>query len=189
MCTLYSLNKKNIDLLQDRHIFCDANVLIELFSKVSPEPSSLQRDTSKIYDVIFKQRRKNLFVDFNVISEFINRTHRMQFQDWKRFEECKQGKANPELDYKKDFRNSRHGKNTLNDIYMKVKNLLNHFQVAGKAFQGDDVEHFLQLDELDFVDKAIKSICQEKNMILFTNDIDFKNSGVDVLTANLKFLD
>ena len=185
MCTLYSLNKKNIDLLKNRKIFCDANVLIEVFSKVSPEPSSLQRDTSKIYSVIVKQ--KNLFVDFNVVSEFINRTHRVQFAEWEQFENCKPGKENQKLDYKKDFRNSREGKNTLNDIYTKVKTILNHLQVVGKAFQGDDLEHFLQLDELDFVDKAIKSICHEHNMVLFTNDIDFKNSGIDVLTANLKF--
>lgn len=187
MCILYSLNKNNIDLLKDRDIFCDANVLIEVFSKVSSEPSSLQRDTSKIYGVIVKQRRKNLFVDFNVVSEFINRTHRLQFAEWEQFEKCKPGKANQKLDYKKDFRNSCDGKKTLNDIYMNVKNLLNHLQVVGKAFRGDDLEHFLQLDELDFVDKAIKSICQENKMILFTNDIDFKNSGIDVLTANLKF--
>lgn len=183
MCTLYSLKKDNIDLLKDRNIFCDANVLIDVFSKVNPESSSLQRDTSKIYSIIVKQ--KNLFVDFNVVSEFINKTHRLQFGEWKQFEECKQGKG---LEYKKDFRNSLQGKNTLNDIYTIVKNnIFNHCQVVGKAFQKDDLEDFLQLDELDFVDKAIKSICQENNMVLFTNDIDFKNSGIDVLTANLKF--
>ena len=185
MCTLYSLKKDNIDLLKDRNIFCDANVLIDVFSKVNPESSSLQRDTSKIYSIIVKQ--KNLFVDFNVVSEFINRTHRIQFAEWEQFENCKPRKENQKLDYKKDFRNSREGKNTLNDIYTKVKTILNHLQVVGKAFQGDDLEHFLQLDELDFVDKAIKSICQENNMVLFTNYIDFKNSGIDVLTANLKF--
>jgi hypothetical protein len=183
MCTLYSLNKKNINLLTNRKIFCDANVLIELFWQL--RPSDLMRNTSKIYGVIVKQ--KNLFVDFNVISEFINRTHRIQFLEWKQFEGCKQGKANPELDYKKDFKNSPKGKDTLNDIYTIIKNILKDFQVIGKAFQGDDLEHFLQLDELDFVDKAIKAICHENNMVLFTNDIDFKNSGIDVLTANLKF--
>ena len=34
------------------------------------------------------------------------------------------------------------------------------------------------VDELDFVDKAIVSICSENNLVLLTNDRDFKNCGL-----------
>lgn len=40
----------------------------------------------------------------------------------------------------------------------------------------------------DFVDKATVSICSENNLVLLTNDRDFKNSGLDILTGNPRIL-
>lgn len=46
----------------------------------------------------------------------------------------------------------------------------------------------LVLDELDFNDKAIVRICEENSLVLLTNDQDFKNSGLDILTGNPRIL-
>lgn len=54
-------------------------------------------------------------------------------------------------------------------------------QLAGKDF-------FVDANELDFVDKAIVSLCKENNLVLLTNDKDFKNADLDILTANTSIL-
>ena len=40
------------------------------------------------------------------------------------------------------------------------------------------------IDELDFVDKSTVSIFQENSFVLLTNDKDFRNSDIDILTGN-----
>ncbi len=75
------------------------------------------------------------------------------------------------------------------DIFVIVKNnILNRFNVVGKSFDKQKIESFLIVDELDFVDKAMASICSENSFVILTNDMDFKNSGLDILTGNPRIL-
>ena len=45
----------------------------------------------------------------------------------------------------------------------------------------------LNVDSLDFNDKAIQSVCAKNNFVLLTNDIDYKETSLDILSANKKF--
>ncbi len=156
--------------LKSRNIFVDANVLIYLFWPTGQH--SFEKRYARTFQKLLKQENK-LFVDFLVISEVINRVVRIEYK-----------KLNPDQKFK-DFRNSQKGKNVLEDISIIVKyNILNRFNVIEKSFDKQNIEHFLIVDELDFVDKAIVSICVENNLVLLTNDRDFKNSGLDILTGN-----
>jgi predicted nucleic acid-binding protein len=60
--------------------------------------------------------------------------------------------------------------------------------VIGKAFSKQDIENCLVVDELDFVDKATVTLCQENALILLTNDKDFRDVDLDILTGNPKIL-
>jgi predicted nuclease of predicted toxin-antitoxin system len=40
------------------------------------------------------------------------------------------------------------------------------------------------MDALDFLDKGILKTCQDNNFVLLTNDKDFKNANIDILTGN-----
>ena len=42
------------------------------------------------------------------------------------------------------------------------------------------------VDELDFSDKAIIRICEDNQFILLTNDTDFKNSNIDIISCHKK---
>lgn len=89
----------------------------------------------------------------------------------------------------KDYRKSTDGKDTLRDIYTIIRNnVLTHFNVIGNTLEKKDIEGFLVVDELDFVDKATVSICTKNKLVLLTNDKDFKNSGLDILTGNPNIL-
>lgn len=160
--------------LAERNIFVDANVLIYLFWPTGQH--SFEDNYARVFRNILRQGN-NLFVDYLVISEVINRVVRIEHQ-----------KINPTQKFK-DFRNSQDGKDVLEDIFIIVKNdILNRFNVVGKSFDKKEIESFLIVDELDFVDKATVTICFENNLVLLTNDRDFKNSGLDILTGNSRIL-
>jgi|SRR5690606_7317448 len=160
--------------LKDRAVFLDANILIYLFWPTGQH--HFEKNYARVFKSLLKQKNKML-VDFLIISEVINRVIRIEHQ-----------KINPNQRFK-DFRNSQEGKEALNDIYLIIKyDVLNQFEVIGKAFDKQDIENKLIIDELDFVDKAIVELCQEHNLVLLTNDKDFKNADLDILTGNPKIL-
>ena len=162
-------NLTNIELLKGRKIFVDANVLIYLFW------STGRHDHEKNYAKAFKKLRdqKNkMYVDFNVISEVVNRVARLEYnklvQDKRRF---------------KKFRDSKVGKAVFADIYLIVKErILKNFQITGKIFSKKDIESFLIVDRLDFLDKAIVSVCEENSYVLLTNDKDFQKTNIELFT-------
>lgn len=87
----------------------------------------------------------------------------------------------------KDFRHSYDGQQALDDIYTIVKNdILNSFEIMDKAFNKEEIENLLEMEDADINDLAIESICKENNMILLTNDSDFKYADIDLLSCNNK---
>ena len=168
MATKYRL--QDFNQLNNRNIFIDANVLIYLFWPTGQH--FFEQNYARVYRDFLRQGN-NLFVDFLIVSEVINRILRIEHK-----------KINPSLNFK-DFRNSTEGKDALNDIYVIVRdNILNHFNVIGKVFEKQDIESLLIVDELDFVDKATVKICTENTLVLLTNDRDFKNIDLDIITGN-----
>lgn len=158
------------DQLKGKRIFFDANVLIYLFWPTG------SHHWEKHYSTTFRTLLRNanpLVVDFLVISEVINRVLRIEHQ-----------KLNHEQKFK-DFRDSSEGKEALEDIHLLLKtDILNRFELMGKAFSKSEILDYLIVNELDFVDKATVQLCQENDLILLTNDKDFKNSDIDILTGN-----
>lgn len=173
MAERYDINR--IAEIKDRNIFVDANILI-YWNWASAGNEQNEIDYSSVYSELMKQENK-LFVDFLVISEVINRIFRIEHK-----------KLQPAMDYKQ-FRDSRQGKTILSDIYNIVKDrILEDFCVVGKSFSEDDIRDFLIVDSLDFMDKGILDICKENNFVLLTNDKDYKNSDIDILTCNRQIL-
>lgn len=168
MATNYKL--QDYTHLLGKDIFVDANVLIYLFW-----PSGrhfFESNYARVFRDLLRQGNC-LFIDFLVVSEVVNRVLRIEYQ-----------KLNSTQSFK-DFRNSQDGRDVISDIYIIIQNeILNNFQVIGKTFNKSEIESFLMVDQLDFADKAIASICIDNNFILLTNDRDFKNSGLDILTGN-----
>jgi predicted nucleic acid-binding protein len=168
MATNYKL--QDFAHLSDKDVFVDANVLIYLFWPTGD--FSYETNYARVFNNLRRQGN-SLYVDFLVISEVINRVLRDEHK-----------KLNPNQKFK-EFRNSKEGINLNSDIFLIVRdNILKHFKVIGKSFNKSDIDSFLLVDQIDFVDKAIVSICSENNLVLLTNDRDFKNSGLDILTGN-----
>jgi predicted nucleic acid-binding protein len=163
-------NLREIRELRDRYVFVDANVLIYLFW--STGSAFWEINYASVYSALLKQRNQ-LCVDFLVISEFVNRVLRTEHK-----------KKQPDSNFKQ-FRDSRDGKDVLSDIYSLAQTqILDQFEVVGKSFSKDDIIHFLSVNGLDFLDKGILKICRNNNFVLLTNDKDFKNADIDILTCN-----
>lgn len=168
MAAIYNL--QNIAQLQGRNVFFDANIVIYLFWPTGSV--SWENTYATAFASLLRQQNK-LCVDFLVISEVINRAIRSEY-----------AKLQPAFKFKQ-FRDSQEGKDALEDIYKVVENnILNRFHFIGKTFSKDDVNSFLNVDTLDFVDKAILKVCKDNNCVLLTNDKDFKAADIDILTAN-----
>jgi predicted nucleic acid-binding protein len=168
MATNYKL--KDYALVHNRPIFFDANVLLYIFWPTGAH--FYEANYSKVFSNLLKQKN-DLFIDFLVISEVLNRVIRIEHE-----------KINPGIKFK-DFRDSQDGQDALLDIYLILKSdILPTFKITGKVFNETEIESFLVLDVLDINDKSIVELCKEKSLVLLTNDKDFKNSDIDILTGN-----
>lgn len=161
----------------DRDIFVDANVVIYLFWPTGQH--NFENNYAKVFSNLLKQKNR-LFIDFLIISEVINRVLR---NEWKRLK-----RIAPSTEFK-DFRNSTDGSQTLDDIYtIFQKTILKYFEVVASSFSKTEIEKYFTLDELDMIDKGIVTTCKKYNFILLTNDKDFKNSDIDILSGNPRIL-
>lgn len=175
MATRYSI--QNISAIHDRKIFFDANVLIYLFWPSGSHRWESQYSTAFSY--LLKQKNE-MVVDFLVISETINRAHRLEYE--KHLSLHSLTKIN--LSYKQ-YRDCVDGQTALSDIYLIIEsNILNRFTVVGKSFTKEEIRAFLTLEPMDFTDKGILMTCKENGCILLTNDKDYKTADIDILTSN-----
>ncbi len=169
------ITPENVSNIKNESIFCDANILIYLYGITFDE------DYSDVYSKILKKLLKNnnsLYIDYTVISEYINRCHRIDYKTHK------QKIKNHNLKYK-DYRNSQQGQDSMKDIYSVTNNIIeNFYNIVGKEYKLEDIKSFIKKADEDFSDKAIINLCDEKSFYLLTNDIDFKNSGLNIISAN-----
>ncbi len=170
-------SSKDISSINNRQIFFDANVILYIFWPTGKY--TWEKHYSSIFGLLIRQNNV-LATDFIVISETLNRIIRIEYQKYLYERNLKND------DYKfKEYRDSSDGKEVLNDIYNIVKTkILTKFSIIGKTFQKSDIETFLTVDSLDFSDNAILSLCKENNCILLTNDKDFTESDIEILTSH-----
>jgi predicted nucleic acid-binding protein len=169
----------NISSIKDRKIFLDANILIYLFGFGTPTRADWESQYATLYSNLNEQDNK-FVVDYIVISEFVNRAIKIEYKNFLKSNNIQ------EKDFKyKSYRNSQDGQEALKDIYLTVKeDILNEFEVVEKSYSKSDLTMMCAVDILDFSDKAIVKICEENQFVLLTNDTDFKDINIDILSCH-----
>ena len=164
-------NGSNLDLIREKTIFFDANILIYLFW---PVPG---RKEPELYASIFSKLLSNnqTFVTSPVVlSEVINRILRI---DWDNLTKKKV--------VFKTFRDSEEGQEAQSDLNEIIKGkILPNFKIVDTIYDNEKVKELLSVDSIDFNDKMIVNQCLENDYILLTHDKDFKDSTVDILSMN-----
>jgi len=157
---------------ENEKVFIDTNILIYLFSPnfVSSNENDIEK-YSKILDILL-QSNAQLYISSVVVSEFINRVLRIDYE--------KNKETYP--DFKRDYRSSDAYKETLKLILKELKKILQISSKINDDFNEFDVLSWYAKDtnqNLDFNDLHIAFVVEKNNLKLLSNDSDFENFGID----------
>lgn len=159
---------------ENEKVFIDANILIFLFSPDFVSSKEYQVDKySKILELLILNNNE-LYINSLVISEFINRCLRIDFE--KNFQDKSRNK-----DFKREYRDSAKYIQTLRIIKKEIKKFLklNVKQIHDSFDRVDILEELDHLDKLDFNDLMIVKSIETYGLKLLSDDGDFKGK-VDV---------
>ena len=167
---------------EDR-LFLDTNIWMFVYGPNSQDES--RQEEVDVYSGAFKnmvEAKSKIYIDVLVVSEFINRYARIQFNIQK--EEKKQYFKNF-----KRFRQSEEFKPIAKAIADDTKRLLKHCTRIESGFETLNIEAIV--DEYsegksDFNDQVIAAICKREELRLVTDDGDFADAGISILTLTGK---
>jgi len=161
--SIYKIDKKD-------KVFIDTNILIFLFSPdfVSSREYQVEK-YSKILELLIVNNNE-LYINSLVISEFINRCLRIDFE--KNFQDNNRTK-----NFKRDYRNSDSYVKTLQIIKKEIKKFLklNVKQIHDSFDKIDILEELEHLDKLDFNDLMIVKSIETYGLKLLSDDGDFRD--------------
>lgn len=174
--------KNDLKSISQKEIFFDTNILLFIFHSASGSPSKAQAwqsNYSGILHDIIRQKNK-LYTNLFVISEFYNRYLRMEASIQNPDESDKDTRS-----FKK-FRDSESGIQTQNEIKSIIKNNLPRmgFTYLDTSFTHDEIIQILDISNSDFIDRVIVETCKRKNLVLFTDDADFRDSDIPIFSLN-----
>ncbi len=165
----------------DEPLLLDTNIWLYLF----PAPSSPPHGAPiKKYSAAFGRMRNakvRLTMDVLVLGEYINRYCRIEY---------KAGYAGTYPDYKK-FRQSRDFKSVGQGAAVYARKILSFCTAFDHPFSSANLKDILVDFEdglADVNDGLIAGACRNNGWKLVTNDGDFVNGGIEVLTANNRLL-
>lgn len=153
----------------------DANVWIYLYGPGGPPKAKAPMVYSDGLRRI-QSAGASVFVNVVVLSEFINRYARIDYDSY----------AEPGERYK-DFRNSARFKSTAQAIASSVRAIVRDARRLDCSFSSMDIAQAITLFEgggQDFNDQMIVESCKAGGLKLVTHDADFRGCGVPVITAN-----
>jgi len=163
--------------LKERTVFFDANIILSVFYTIDPN-NWAQKNYSRVFAKLLNNQNKISF-DVIIVSEVINRALRMEYRTYLR----KNGIKEKDLSFK-NFRDSEAGRHAWRKTSDMMRNVIfPFFLVDEKSWNKDEIDRVLT-QEGDFNDQLIANLCIEKNYILLTNDADFKNDNLEILSLN-----
>lgn len=167
--SIYNLN--NLSDIHHSNILFDANVLIYIFY---PLGKPIESQYSELYAKLLESNTLVPCVHLLIISEFVNRALRLEFSAYPQYKDFKA------------FRKSEEGQKSQKLIYTITQKILKNFQLI-HTDPKLDLLSLLNIDSLDFTDKILVETCKTQGFTLLTNDLDFKESNIDILSLHSSF--
>lgn len=163
-------------------LFFDTNIWLYIYGpQGAPNDPKSYTYSNALASAI--RAKSNILTDVLVFSEFINRFARIEHQTLIRTRAAMQ-------DFKQ-FRNSQDFQPIAQAITAAVRLILKFVTRMDSEFSFVDINALINEFETtpsDFNDQMLVRLCLTHNMQLVTHDSDFKNRGVDILTANQRLL-
>ncbi len=154
-------------------IFVDTNILIFLFS-----PSYVRTNSDQVdkYSAVFSkliEMKCDLYVNSHVVSEFINRCIRIDYDN--------NFNINHDKNYKSDYRGSDDYLKTIKIVLKELKKFLKLVKHINDDFESFDISAaYESTKENDFNDLIIADTVNKNNLKLLTDDKDFKDIGINI---------
>jgi len=164
----------------DEQILVDTNVWLYLF----PAPTDPSNRFATQYSTAFSSlvsAKAQPVLDPMVLSEYLNRYIRIEWQ----------GNYKSRYPKFKDFRNSSDFLSVSSAAETFAKRILNFCQIHSIPANELDLNQVLtefSTGGVDFNDALLVDICKKRNLKLMTNDGDFQDGGIEVLTTNPRLL-
>ena len=171
-------NIQNHQFTAEEKIFIDTNVWLSVFG-----PVPFKRKRASIYSSAWRDilvANCNVYADVVVISEFIYRYLKIE----------RKQSPDPKNDLK-SFRETDAYTAIANDIIYNTKRILRSCERINSCFKDIDIDLLLQEfgeGKIDFNDIVIEEICKRNELTLITDDRDFKDIELNILTANNRLL-
>jgi predicted nucleic acid-binding protein len=158
-------------------LLVDTNIWLLVYAPQKPGDSRVAVYSDAFYKILAAQSQ--IYIDVLIVSEFITQYARLKHQ-----------LLAPKLKFK-DFRRSQDFKSVAQDIASDVKRILKHCAWMENSFESLAIDALIDeyaIGESDFNDQIIITLCKSKGLKLVTDDGDFKNCGIPVVTANKRLL-
>lgn len=160
--------------------FFDTNVWMFLFAPLAGSKPNKQKAYSRLLGDIVS-RGATIWINSQVVAEYINRCLRMEFEEWKK------RTSNFGADYKLDFRPTADYQTTLTDTKSQISAILQKCQRYPDDFHCINVDAIISSmgHSYDYGDAIIIDLCKRKKFNLVTDDGDMTKSefSFTVITA------
>ena len=124
-----------------------------------------------------------IYVDVLIVSEFVNRYARLKHNILQR-------SSNVPSDFKQ-FRKSTAFKPIARDIAADARRILKHCARIESGFDVLDINALVdeyEQGDSDFNDQVLGELCKTRGLKLVTDDVDFQDRGLTIVTANRRLL-
>lgn len=158
---------------QSDKVFIDTNILIFLFS---PSYVNSKQDQVNKYSAVLTslvEKKCDLYINSHVVSEFINRCLRIDFDN--------NFNINKDKNYKRHYRNSAEYVTTIRMVLKELKKFLKLSHHINDDFESFDISNaYKTTKESDFNDLLIADTVKKNELKLLSDDADFKDFlGID----------
>ncbi|MBP3198033.1 MAG: PIN domain-containing protein [Butyrivibrio sp.] len=164
----------------NEEFFFDTNVWMFIFAPLAGAKQEKQRVYSGfLKDII--SRGDTIWINSQVVAEYINRCLRMEFDQWKK------QTRNPLADYKRDFRPTEDYQSALKSAKSLISVILQKCTRHPDDFHRIDINAIISSmgASCDYGDAIMIELCQRKKFKLVTDDADMTKNElpITVITA------
>ena len=170
---------KNYNFNNSDQLCLDTNIWIYIFCPQNPNDPHVEV-YSQAFSSILKTKGR-IYINSLITSEFINTSARIQFN---------LQKTNGFQDFKA-FRKSTAFKPIAFNIASDLKSVMEHSFRIESNFKELDINTLIneyKEGNCDFNDQMITELCKHNGLTLVTNDSDFYDHNIPIITANPRLL-
>ena len=164
----------------EEQILVDTNIWLYLFPASGNPPQKFAQQYSTAFANLVSAQAQPV-LDPMVLSEYLNRYIRIEWE----------GNYRNTYPKFKNFRNSLDFSAVVSTAATFAKKIISFCQVHSIPASELDLSMALtnfSSGNVDFNDAILVDICKKRNLKLMTNDGDFQNGGIEVLTTNPRLL-